>query len=434
LAVVSGSAYLPGMDPTLDSGRGLAKGPAVKLFILIVALFGAVALASAQPALDPSVSPTHLMNEVEQLVRSEFYDKAGLADFDEAEERFRSMATDRTELPLAVGGWLATLHASHTFRYTPDSIDYYELSDIFARGIGRRLRTLFPPRGEIMYPGIGIVPRAIDGKIFVADVYDGTAAARAGVESGDEIVSVDGGPYREVGSFAGKVGETVTLELRRAANAAPVTLRVAVQALRPNQTLANAIRASARVIEAGGRRIGYLRLWSFAGGDAEEAVMESVASEPLESTDGLILDMRGRWGGAPADATDIFVGKAPLVELVGRGGEAEIASARWRKPVVGIIDEGSRSGMEILAYGLKRSGVRLVGVRTAGAVLAGRAFRLSDNSLMLLAVADVRVDGQRLEGVGVMPDIEVPYDIRYSAGADPQLERAIIEMSRLLAG
>ena len=161
--------------------------------------------------------------------------------------------------------------------------------------------------------------------------------------------------------------------------------------------------------------------------------MESVASEPLGSTDGLILDMRGRWGGAPADATDIFVGKAPFVELVDRQGEAEIANSRWRKPVVGIIDAGSRSGMEILAHGLKRAGVPLVGVKTAGAVLAGRAFGLSDNSLLLLAVTDVRVDGERLEGVGLTPDIEVPYDIRYSAGDDPQLERAIIEMSRLLA-
>lgn len=374
------------------------------------------------------------MNEVERIVRSEFYDKAGLADFDEAEERFRSMATDGAELPQAVAGWLATLHASHTFRYTPDGIDYYELSDIFSRGAGRRLRTLFPPDGEVTYPGTGIVPRAIDGKIFVADVYDGSPAARAGVETGDEIVSVDGDPYAEIGSFSGKAGKTVALELRRTPSAVPVTLSIPVQALRPNQTLANAIRASARVIEAGGRRIGYLRLWSFAGGDAEEAVMESVVSEPLDSADGLILDMRGRWGGAPADATDIFVGKAPLVELVDRQGEAEIANSRWRRPVVGIIDEGSRSGMEILAHGLKRAGVLLVGVRTAGAVLAGRAFRLSDNSLMLLAVTDVRVDGERLEGAGVAPDIEVPYDIRYSAGDDPQLERAIAEMSLLLDG
>ena len=155
--------------------------------------------------------------------------------------------------------------------------------------------------------------------------------------------------------------------------------------------------------------------------------MDRIASEPLKSADGLVLDMRGRWGGAPADAADIFVGKAPLVEWIDRQGRAEVANARWRKPMVGIIDEGSRSGMEILAHGLKQAGVPLIGTKTAGAVVAGRAFRLTDNSLLLLAVADVRVDGERLEGAGVAPDIEVPYALPYAAGADPQLDRAVEE-------
>lgn len=47
-------------------------------------------------------------------------------------------------------------------------------------------------------------------------------------------------------------------------------------------------------------------------------------------------------------------------------------------------------------------------VRGWNAVLAGRAFLLGDGSLLLLAVAEVRVDGQRLEGVGFTPTIDVP--------------------------
>jgi carboxyl-terminal processing protease len=35
------------------------------------------------------------------------------------------------------------------------------------------------------------------------------------------------------------------------------------------------------------------------------------------------------------------------------------------------------------------------------------------------------VDGKRLEGVGVEPTIEVKFDSRYAAGADPQLDRAV---------
>jgi carboxyl-terminal processing protease len=47
----------------------------------------------------------------------------------------------------------------------------------------------------------------------------------------------------------------------------------------------------------------------------------------------------------------------------------------------------------------------------------------------LLAVSDARVDGERLEGRGVAPDIEVPFDFRYAAGKDTQLARALDVLS-----
>ena len=42
------------------------------------------------------------------------------------------------------------------------------------------------------------------------------------------------------------------------------------------------------------------------------------------------------------------------------------------------------------------------------------------------------IDGKLLEGVGVEPDIEVPFDIRFAAGKDIQLERAKKEIVRLI--
>jgi carboxyl-terminal processing protease len=69
--------------------------------------------------------------------------------------------------------------------------------------------------------------------------------------------------------------------------------------------------------------------------------------------------------------------------------------------------------------------MRLVGERTAGGVLFGTPICLGDGSLLWLAVMGARVDGEVLEGVGVAPDVEVPFDLRYAAGADPQLDRAV---------
>lgn len=65
-------------------------------------------------------------------------------------------------------------------------------------------------------------------------------------------------------------------------------------------------------------------------------------------------------------------------------------------------------------------------------MLSGRLNVLADGSLLYLAVADALIDGRRLEGIGVPPDIEVPFDVRYAAGADPQLERAPQEAVRLV--
>jgi len=51
---------------------------------------------------------------------------------------------------------------------------------------------------------------------------------------------------------------------------------------------------------------------------------------------------------------------------------------------------------------------------------------------VLLAINDVRLDGKRFEGVGVTPDIEVPFDVRYADGADPQFDRTVMELQRKL--
>jgi carboxyl-terminal processing protease len=96
-----------------------------------------------------------------------------------------------------------------------------------------------------------------------------------------------------------------------------------------------------------------------------------------------------------------------------------------------LINGGTRSGKEVLAYGFREYRLgELVGARTEGAVLASTAFLIGDDGLLLLAVEDVLVDGKRLEGVGVEPTIEVPFDQRYAAGADPQLDRAVQVLAR----
>jgi carboxyl-terminal processing protease len=67
----------------------------------------------------------------------------------------------------------------------------------------------------------------------------------------------------------------------------------------------------------------------------------------------------------------------------------------------------------------------VLGSRTAGAVLPGKPFVLSDGSLLYLAVGDGLIDGEGPEGMGVAPDLEVASPLEYADGDDPQKERAI---------
>jgi carboxyl-terminal processing protease len=192
------------------------------------------------------------------------------------------------------------------------------------------------------------------------------------------------------------------------------------------------LQASARIIGTGNNaHIGYVHVWSYAGYRYQSALEDLIAHGPLRDADALVWDLRGGWGGAQPEYLDLFNPRAPTMQVTGRNGKTDLIDVKWRKPVATLINGGARSGKEVLAYGFKEYRLgELIGERTEGAVLAATAFLVRDEGLLLLAVEDVLVDGQRLEGIGVTPTIEVAFDSRYAAGSDPQLDRAVQVLSR----
>jgi carboxyl-terminal processing protease len=369
--------------------------------------------------------------QVWELVRDRFYDpKLHGLDWDAARTRYRPQAIaagSREESAAAINAMLSELGASHTRYYTPEEPAYYQLADIFSGALEHRgLERLFP-KGDVAYPGIGVFTEAdSEGRTFVTGVIEGAPAHKAGVLVGDEILSADEGPFRPVDSFRGKAGAPVSLQVRRTAGAAPIAISVTPADLRPDEMFLRGLKASARVIEAGKARIGYVRVWSYANRRYQSALEELIGEGPLKDADALIWDLRGGWGGAQPQYLDLFNPRAPTMQVKDRDGETGLVDVKWRKPVAMLINQGTRSGKEVLAYGFKEYRLgELVGQRTEGAVLAATAFLIGDDGLLLLAVEDVLVDGKRLEGVGVEPTIEVRFDSRYAAGADPQLDRAV---------
>ncbi|MCW2239075.1 S41 family peptidase [Azospirillum canadense] len=398
-----------------------------------------VALSAAETPTDAPAKPydaaqgVATFESVWQAVRDRFFDPRynGL-DWVGARERYlprAQHATSGSSLAIVINGMLSELRASHTRYYIPDEPEYYQLADIFEGALRRRggFQRAFP-NGRISYPGIGIFSRTEpSGRTMIIGVVEGTPAHHAGLRAGDEILAADGAAFEPVGSFQGKVGTSVILQVRRGDSV--MRLPVLPADIEPTRMFLSGMEESAQIIEANGRRIGYVHVWSYAGAVYQRALERLLSRGPLMDADALIWDLRGGWGGAVPEYLDLFNVRAPTMQVTDRNGRSAFVAVRWRKPVAMLINGGTRSGKEVLAYGFKKYRLgEVIGTRTEGAVLAATAFFVG-RGLLLLAVQDVWVDGERLEGGGVTPTIEVPVDAPSMGTNDPQLNRAIAVLS-----
>ena len=400
---------------------------------------GAVAAAASRPlsaeqrdASSSAFAGVATFEEVWRTVRDRFYDPQlrGL-NWAEVRERYISeaaRATSDEELASVINRMLSQLRASHTRYYTPNEPEYYQLADIFVGALRRRGLEQHFPGGRVSYPGIGILSRTDEQyRSFVIGVIEGTPAKQAGLLAGDEIVSANNIPFQPVGSFRDKIGERVTLTLRRAG--ALVQVQVTPASIEPNKMFLEGMEASARVMQSHGRRIGYVHLWCYAGYAYQRALEHLLSGGRLRDADALIWDLRDGWGGAVPEYLDLFNTRAATMQITNRDGVSEFEDVKWRRPVAMLINDGTRSGKEVLAYGFKKYRLgEVIGTRTEGAVLAATAF-LIGSGLLLLAVGDVLIDGERLEGIGVAPTIEVQAGSVYGEPGDPQLDRAVAILS-----
>lgn len=385
----------------------------------------------------PSASPIHggepkpgagsyaaLGDELVETVRTLFYDPARGAAWAEANAGYARAVGDAASFARATNERLARLGASHTHYYTPDDFGYADLLSIFEPVYGKKV--------EVDSLGLGLVPR--DGGWYVARVFAGGAAAATGLRRGDRLATLNGAPFDPVRALRGRAGTAVFLGVERRPDAPLLEVEVTPRKVDPKAEWLDSLRQGTKVVARGGLNIGYVPVWSCAGEPVQEAITEQV-NGPLAATEALVLDLRAGWGGCNPQLVQLFVSAPPRLEAIDRDGHRSLFPPVWERPLVVLIDDGSRSGKEVVARTLQRLGrATLVGERTAGAVLAGRFNPLSDGSLLYLAVQDVRVDGERLEGVGVTPDLAVPGDLPFAAGSDPQLDAALDRAAALAAG
>src|SRR5206468_3483022 len=135
----------------------------------------AILLATAPVrALEAPRSGNPVFDRAVQLVMQNFHDVAALGPFVAAVGRqvdaphsALDAASPPTRIDAGINAVLASLGASHTGRFKPDGIAYFELADIFRGAIRNDLKRLFPHDGEVGYEGIGMIAERRNGTLFV---------------------------------------------------------------------------------------------------------------------------------------------------------------------------------------------------------------------------------------------------------------------------
>ena len=306
----------------------------------------------------------------------------------------------------------------------------------------------------------GIEVRVLDGKAIVTTVDDGSSAAAQGVGRGWEVVSIDGVP--------------VTPALRRIAEVDRDSTMLALHLARSVEAkLSGTEGRQARIefVDGSGRhvtkqidrteppdspvRFGYLppmhvwfqsrRIASNIGYLTFNLFLDPAhlmpefgdALKTCGECAGAIIDLRGNPGGLGIMATGMagwFIDKPDQRLGTMHMRQAPIKfTVNPRLPtfygaVAMLVDGCSASTSEIFAQGMKDLGrARIFGTRTAGAALPSAIDKLPNGDGFQHAVADyISEGGQSLEGVGVIPDVEVRLTREaLLAGHDPVLEAAI---------
>ena len=264
------------------------------------------------------------------------------------------------------------------------------------------------------YDGIGVeVMQLPDGKVRVIAPIDDTPAAKAGIRSGDVIVSVDGraltpADAEGAGPLRGPPGSSLVLGVVREGEAQPLQITVRRETIR-------VASVRGRMLEPG---YGYVRISAFqveTGEDFSRTVAR-LRSEAGGRLRGLVIDLRSNPGGlltAAVRVADDLLDKGRIVSTRGRidANDTEFNATPGDlldgAPVVVLIDAGSASASEVLAGALHDHGrARIVGSRSFGKGSVQTLLPLGNGDAVKLTTARYYTpSGRSIQARGIDPDV-----------------------------
>ena len=380
---------------------------------LVTAILGVGGRAFAAPGIeDVSIEPLQTFQEVFSHLRRQYV-------FPLQDERALTYA--------AIHGMLAVLQS-----------EPYE--DRYTRFLPPEEYRSFIDENEGHFGGIGaeIGVREVDGPAASPDIPEGlicpscgadisapkryqiviiaplpdTPAERAGVRSGDRILSIDDTPTAGLGLseavhlIKGRPGTTVVLSMGRDNVEEPVSIEI-------TRAVIQVRSVTHRMLPDG---LAYLRISTF-NETTPDLVRQALGELHTRGMRALILDLRNDSGGGLDSCIEVasqFVGEGPIVYIEERGETRQPRNAIGRPsridvPLAVLVNVGTASAAEILAGAIQDNGLgTLVGEKTFGKGLVLTILPLRDGSALALSTSRYLTPNLRdIEHRGIEPEMVV---------------------------
>lgn len=266
------------------------------------------------------------------------------------------------------------------------------------------------------FSGIGVQVEMRKGRVVVIAPIAGSPGERAGIQRGDELVSVNGKALERgltmdgvIDRLRGKPKTKVTVGLLRPSTGRTLDLTLVREMIKLD---------SVRDVHVLDGHIGYIQLTEFSDHTGQEFV-NALDALLKQGIDGLILDLRNNPGGLLDSAVDVaepFFKKGELIVYT-RGRKASDredyrASADGdplQIPIAVLINSGSASAAEVVTGALKDTGrAVIVGERSFGKGSVQSIFKLKNGEGLRLTTARYFTpSGVSIHEKGIAPQVEV---------------------------
>jgi carboxyl-terminal processing protease len=266
------------------------------------------------------------------------------------------------------------------------------------------------------FGGIGIQVETRAGRVVVIAPIAGTPGDRAGIQRGDEIVSIDGkllagGTVVDdvVSKLRGKPQTKVAIGLRRPSVAQQIDLTLVRELIKTE---------SVRDAHVLGDGVGYIQITEFSEhtGDQFAHALEGLLKQGISS---LVLDLRNNPGGlldTAVEVAELFFKKGEIVVYTqGRKPadredyRSEIDGPPLELPMAVLINASSASAAEVVTGALKDTGRAIVvGERSFGKGSVQSVFKLKNGEGLRLTTARYYTpSGVSIHEKGIAPQVEV---------------------------